>query len=405
MIKRRIPSIKDIFSQIGSPNRNQSALERKLSYCADIWDIRALAKKKVPPLVFDYTDGAAGCELSLKRSRDAYARVEFMPKVLRDVSQIDLSVDILGTKSALPYCFAPTGFTRMMHYMGEFAVSNAAKEFNLIYVLSTLGTISIEDLANHAPDLRKWFQLYVSKEKEKNEALLSKAEENGYEAVILTVDTPVGGIRNRDIRNGLTIPPQINLKALLQITLYPKWWFNLITTDSLEFATLKSSKGTVSDLLSSVFDSTVSFDDLKILREMWNKKLIVKGVQSIEDAKKIADLGVDAIIISNHGGRQLDKANVPLEVLPDIVNAVRDKIEVYVDGGIMTGSDIVTALAFGARAVFLGRAYLYGIMAGGEAGVKRVINILNKEITTTMQLIGASSINELHPEMVKLRKS
>lgn len=232
---------------------------------------------------------------------------------------------------------------------------------------------------------------------------MHRAKASGYDALILTVDTAVGGIRRREIRNGLTIPPQLTLKAMADMALYPRWWFNVLTTEPLEFASLTSSGGTVGDLLTRVFDPGVTATDIAWIREHWTGPLIVKGVQSVADARIVRDLGVDAIVVSNHGGRQIDRGNVPIEILPSVVTAVGSDIEVYVDGGITSGTDIVAALALGARGTFVGRAYLYGLMAGGYDGVVRVVEILEKEIRTTMQLLGVTSVAELEPGMVRLR--
>lgn len=403
MADRRFPRPSEILPLIGRPDRSRTRLQRRLDRCASVGDIRAMAKKRTPTAVFDYTDGAAMSESSLDRSRDAYARVEFTPRVLRDVSEVDVSVSMLGAVNALPFAFAPTGFTRMMHHAGEPAVAAAAERYGIAYSLSTLGTTSIEALAAASPGTRRWFQLYVSRERDRAEDLMHRAQMSGYDALILTVDTAVGGIRRREIRNGLTIPPQLTLKAMADMALYPRWWFNVLTTEPLEFASLTSSGGTVGDLLTRVFDPGVTATDIAWIREHWTGPLIVKGVQSVADARVVRDLGVDAIVLSNHGGRQLDRGNVPLEILPDVVTAVGADVEVYVDGGITSGTDIVAALAFGARGTLVGRAYLYGLMAGGYDGVVRVVEILEKEIRTTMQLMGVTSVAELEPGMVRLR--
>ena len=403
MTSRRLPRWSEIAPLIGSRDSSLSRHQARLERCASVADIRALAKRRVPPAVFDYTDGAAGTESTLSRSRNAYARVELTPRVLRDVSQVDLSTTMLGARSELPFALAPTGFTRMMHHIGEPAVVSVAQEAGIPYGLSTLGTTSVEDLAAIAPDARRWFQLYVWRDREASEALIDRVRAKGYEALMLTLDTAVGGIRLRDVRNGLTIPPQLSVRTMSQMALYPRWWGNLLTTEPLEFASLTSTGGTVGDLLTKVFDPTINAVDIEWLRSVWTGPLIVKGIQSVEDARLVVDLGVDAVVLSNHGGRQLDKANVPLEILPAVVEAVGDRVEVYVDGGIMNGTDVVAALAFGARGTLIGRAYLYGLMAGGEDGVRRVVNILRKEIMTTMQLMGVTSIDQLDPSMVRLR--
>jgi L-lactate dehydrogenase (cytochrome) len=400
---RRLPRPSEVLPLIGAPDRTKSHLERRLERCASVWDVRAMARRRAPRAVFDYTDGGAMSEASLDRSRDAYRRVEFTPRVLRDVADVDLSVELLGRTSGLPFAFAPTGFTRMMHQVGEPAVAAVAAEKGIPYGLSTLGTTGIEELAAASPDTRRWFQLYVSRDRATAEDLMRRADANGYDTLILTVDAAVGGIRRREVRNGLTIPPQLRLTTMAEMALHPRWWFDVLTTEPLTFASLSSTGGTVGDLLTRVFDPGVTGEDITWLRDNWSGKVMLKGVQSLEDAQLAADLGVDAIVLSNHGGRQVDMGNVPLELLPRVVESVGDRVEVFVDGGIMSGTDIVAALAFGARGTLVGRAYLYGLMAGGEAGVRRVADILEKEVRTTMQLIGARSIDEVREAEVALR--
>ncbi|MDA2987618.1 MAG: alpha-hydroxy acid oxidase [Actinomycetota bacterium] len=403
MVQRRLPRPSEVLPLIGRPDRSQTRLQRRLARCASVADIRLLAKARVPRAVFDYTDGAAMSESTLNRSRDVYARVQFTPRVMRNVSEISLDVTMLGEPNALPFALAPTGFTRMMHYAGEPAVAQAAERFGLAYGLSTLGTTSIEDLAQARPGVRRWFQLYVSRERERAEQLMHRAQASGYDTLILTVDTAVGGIRRREIRDGLTIPPSLSVRTIADMATHPRWWLNVLTTEPLEFATLTSTGGTVGDLLTRVFDPGITSAEISWIRDNWNGSLMVKGVQSVEDARLVRDLGVDAVVLSNHGGRQLDKGNVPLEVLPEVVRAVGSEIEVYIDGGITSGTDIVAALAFGAQGTLVGRAYLYGLMAGGYDGVVRVLEILQKEIKTTMQLMGVTSVAELDPSMVCLR--
>ena len=402
-MNRRLPRVGEILPLIGQPDRTKSRLQRRLARCASIADVRDLARSRAPRAVFDYTDGAAMSESSLDRSRDAFRRVEFTPRVLRDVSDVDTSIDVLGQRQPLPFVFAPTGFTRMMHSVGEPAVARVAGEAGIAYGLSTLGTTSIEDVAAASPSTRRWFQLYVSRERERAEDLMHRAEANGYDTLILTVDTAVGGIRRREVRNGLTIPPQLRLGTMAEMALHPRWWFDVLTTEPLTFASLSSSGGTVGDLLTRVFDPGVTGEDIRWIREHWNGRIMLKGIQSVEDAVLAADLGVDAIVLSNHGGRQVDLGTVPLEILPEVVARVHERVEVYIDGGIMSGTDVVAALAFGAHGVLVGRAYLYGLMAGGEDGVRRVVEILEKEIRVTMQLIGARSVAEVRHAKVRLR--
>ena len=379
--------------------------ERRLAGAASIPDLRLLARRRAPRAVFDYADGAADEEVSLRRSRQAYARVEFNPTVLRDVSVVDMSTTILGKPVAAPIVFAPTGFTRMVHTEGEPAVARVAARMGIPYVLSTMGTTSIERLANEAPGGSKWFQLYLWRDRQASRDFVTRAWESGYEALVLTVDTPVAGPRLRDVRNGLTIPPSLSLRTFAEGALHPSWWFDLITTETLEFASLNRFDGTVAELAGRMFDPAATIADLSWLRSAWDGPLIVKGIQTVADARAVVDAGADAVIVSNHGGRQLDRAPTPLEVLPAVVDAVGDRAEVYVDGGIMSGGDIVAAVAFGARAALLGRAYLYGLMAGGERGVQRAGEILQQELTSTLALLGVTRISDLGRDHVRLRRA
>ncbi len=378
--------------------------KRRLSRALTVADLRAVAKRRTPRAVFDYTDGAAETETSLRRAQEAFARVEFRPRVLRDVTVVDTTTTILGRPSTLPLAFAPTGFTRMMHHEGERAVVRVAEGAGIPYALSTLGTTSIEDMAAAAPHARKWFQLYVWRgDRAAGKELVERAQAAGYEALILTVDVPVAGARLRDVRNGLTIPPSLTLRTVLDTALHPRWWLNLLTTDPLSFASLTSWEGTVAELIDKMFDPSVTSRDLSWLRETWSGPLIVKGIQHVDDARMVVDHGADAVVVSNHGGRQLDRAATPLEVLPAVVDAVGDRAEVLLDGGVRSGADVVAAVALGAKACLVGRAYLYGLMAGGERGVRRVVDILTGEIVRTLQLLGVDSVTRLEPTHVRLR--
>ncbi len=379
--------------------------ERRLATVASIPDLRLLARRRAPRAVFDYTDGAAGEELSLLRSRQAYARVEFQPTVLQDVSTVDTSTTILGRPAALPLVFGPTGFTRMMHTAGESGVARVAAHVGIPYALSTMGTTSIERLAAAAPDGRRWFQLYLWRDREASRDFVVRARESGYEALVLTVDTPVAGARLRDVRNGLTIPPSLSLRTFAEGALHPAWWFDLFTTEPLEFASLHHFEGTVAELVGNMFDPAATIGDLTWLRSEWDGPLVVKGIQTANDARAVVDAGADAVIVSNHGGRQLDRAPTPLEVLPAVVDAVGDRAEVYVDGGILSGSDVVAAVAFGARAALVARSYLYGLMAGGERGVQRAADILQQEFVGTLALLGVTSVGDLGRDHVRLRES
>jgi len=402
MTARRRPRWSELQPLLRTRGVHRSLTEARLAKVASIPDLRRLASRRAPRAVFDYTDGAAGEEVSLLRARTAYRRVEFQPTVLEDVSTVELSTTILGRPASLPLVFAPTGFTRMMHTEGEPAVARVAARVGVPYALSTMGTTSIERLAA-AADGRRWFQLYLWRDRAASRDFVVRAREAGYEALVLTVDTPIPGARLRDVRNGLTIPPSLSLRTMSEAALHPAWWFDLLTTEPLEFASLNRSEGTVAELVGRMFDPAATIDDLGWLRSLWDGPLIVKGIQTVADARSVVSAGADAVVVSNHGGRQLDRAPTPLEVLPAVVEAVGDRAEVYVDGGIMSGGDVVAAVAFGARAALVGRAYLYGLMAGGERGVQRAADILRDEVASTLALLGVTRVCDLGPQHVRLR--
>jgi isopentenyl diphosphate isomerase/L-lactate dehydrogenase-like FMN-dependent dehydrogenase len=302
----------------------------------------------------------------------------------------------------MPIGIAPTGFTRMMHTEGEFAGCTAAADAKIPFALSTMGTRSIEEVASAAPEGTNWFQLYMWKDRERSMALVERAKAAGFDALMLTVDVPVAGDRLRDKYNGMTIPPALTVKTILNALPRPEWWINFLTTDSLKFASLDSWNGTVAELLDSMFDPSVDFEDLKWIKDQWGGKVIVKGIQSVEDAKKVAGLGADAIVLSNHGGRQLDRAPVPFHLLPEVKKQLKNDVELMVDTGIMHGADVVASIAQGASFTLIGRAYLYGLMAGGREGVDKAIEILQGQMSRTMKLLGVSSLAELTPEHVKI---
>ena len=403
MVQRRMPRWSELSAVLRPRPFQRDLTARRLAGATSIADLRRIARASTPRAVFDYTDGAAGDEISIGRSRAAFGRVELVPSVLRDVSVVDLSTTLLGRRSALPFVFAPTGFTRMMNHEGEPAVVRVAERIGIPYALSTMGTTSLEDVAAAAPAARRWFQLYLWKDRDAGRDFVARAQASGYEALVLTVDTPVAGARLRDVRNGLTIPPALTARTFIDGAMHPAWWFNLLTTRPLEFASLRSWDGTVADMINAMFDPTATVDDVRWLRDAWPGSLVVKGIQSADDARAVVDAGADAVVVSNHGGRQLDRAPVPLEQLPTVVEAVGDRAEVYLDGGVMSGTDVVAAVALGARACLVGRAYLYGLMAGGERGVQRAADILTAEVQRTLQLLGVTSVGELAPDRVRLR--
>jgi L-lactate dehydrogenase (cytochrome) len=381
---------------------------RRLRRAASVADLRRIAKRRLPRGVFDYVDGAAEAERSMARNTDDFSAITFKPRVLRDVSAIDTSTTLLGRPLPLPLVFSPTGFTRMCDPEGELAVARAAARADLPYALSTLGTRSIEEVAA-VSEGRKWFQLYVWRDRGLVKELVDRAATAGYEALVLTVDNPVFGKRERDVRRGFTIPPQIGPSTLVDGAIHPGWTWSFVRAEPIRFANVVgrdvgdgASAVTLADYINTQFDPTLSWRDVEWLRDVWNGPLVVKGVQTVEDARLAADAGVDAIALSNHGGRQLDDAPTPISLVAPVVDALGDRVEIICDGGVRRGSDIIKAVALGARAVSVGRAYLYGLGAAGERGVDHVVHLLTSDVRRTMALLGVSSIADLSPELLDL---
>jgi L-lactate dehydrogenase (cytochrome) len=397
MVQRRIPKIKDLAPLMKFKTPELNAKKRRLESALTIYDLRDIAKRRTPRAAFDYTDGAAEAELSLGRARQAFEDIEFNPSILRDVSTVNTGWDVLGAPVAQPFGIAPTGFTRMMQTEGEIAGAHVAARAGIPFSLSTMGTTSIEDVKAANPDGRNWFQLYMWKDRDRSMALVDRAAKAGFDTLLVTVDVPVAGARLRDKRNGFSIPPALTAGTVLNALPRPEWWINFLTTEPLAFASLDRWSGTVADLLDTMFDPTVTFEDLAWIKAQWPGKIVVKGVQTVADAKRLVDLGVDGIILSNHGGRQLDRAPIPFHLLPQVVREVGRHTEVHLDTGIMSGADIVASVALGARFTLIGRAYLYGLMAGGEAGVDRAVEILSEQVSRTMRLLGVNSLEELEP--------
>jgi len=401
-MERRIPRAHDLAPLLQFRKPVLSPRRRRLEKALTIGDLRRVAKRRTPKAAFDYTDGAADAEVTLARARQAFADVEFVPSILHDVSKVDTTREVLGRTSSLPFGIAPTGFTRMMQAEGERAGASAAGAAGIPFTLSTMGTTTIEDVAAANPSGRNWFQLYLWNDRDRSMDLVDRAARAGYDTLLVTVDVPVAGARLRDTRNGMTIPPTLTPRTVLDALPRPAWWWNFLTTEPLAFASLSSWSGSVAELIDTMFDPTVTYDDLAWIRRHWTGKLVVKGVQSVADARRTTDAGADAVLLSNHGGRQLDRAPVPFRLLPDVVREVGSDTEVWLDTGIMSGQDVVASVAHGARFTLIGRAYLYGLMAGGREGVDRTISILQGQIERTMRLLGVTSLDELEPGHVRL---
>jgi len=400
MVKRQFPNPTELLALMQFKKPELNGKKRRLDSALTIYDLRDIAKRRTPKAAFDYTDGSAEGELSLTRARQAFEDIEFHPSILRDVSSVDTTTQILGGTSAMPFGIAPTGFTRLMQTEGEIAGAGAAAAAGIPFTLSTLGTSSIESVKAANPNGRNWFQLYVMRQREISYGLVERAAAAGFDTLMFTVDTPVAGARLRDKRNGFSIPPQLTVGTIINAIPRPWWWFDFLTTPPLEFASLASTGGTVGELLDSAMDPSIDYDDLEIIRDMWPGKIVIKGVQNVEDSRKLADLGVDGILLSNHGGRQLDRAPIPFHLLPEVAREVGNDVEVMVDTGIMNGADVVASMALGAKFTLIGRAYLYGLMSGGRAGVDRTIQILSDQVIRTMKLLEVNSIDELGPQHV-----
>ena len=399
-MRRQFPKVRDLAPLIRFKTPEFDATSRRLSNALTIDDLRTIARRRTPRAAFDYTDGAADAEISLARARQAFHDIEFHPEILRDVSHVRTGWDVLGSPVALPFGIAPTGFTRMMQTEGEVAGASAAAQAGIPFALSTLGTTSIENVKAANPHGRNWFQLYMWRDRHGSMALVKRAATAGFDTLLVTVDVPVAGARLRDTRNGMTIPPALTAGTVLDAMWRPRWWIDFLTTEPLTFATFESWPGTVAELLDSMFDPTLTFDDLAWIKSQWPGKFVVKGIQTLEDARRVVELGVDGIVLSNHGGRQLDRAPVPFHLLPSVAREFGSDVEIVLDTGIMSGADVVAAVALGARFTLVGRAYLYGLMAGGRAGVDRAIEILSSQLTRTMKLLGVTCLEELSPRHV-----
>ena len=401
-LERQFPNLRELTALLKFELPTIKRRQRRLQQALTIWDLREIAKKRTPQGPFDYTDGAAESEVSLERSRQAFLDIEFQPNILQDVSNVSLSRTSLGNVFDMPVGIAPTGFTRMMQAEGERAGARAAEKFGIPFTLSTLGTTAIEEVVKAAPSGTNWFQLYMWKDREASMALVERAAKAGVKNLMLTVDVPAAGARLRDTYNGMTVPPKLTAKTIMNAIPRPEWVWNFLTTPPLQFAAMNKWDGTVGELLDFMFDPTMTFDDLKWVREQWKGTLTVKGVQTLEDAKRCAEYGIDAVLLSNHGGRQLDRAEVPFHMLGQIRKELKSEIEIHLDTGIMHGGDVLAAIAHGAQFTYVGRAYLYGLMAGGQEGVERTMEILKGQMSRSMKLIGVSSLEELEPKHVKI---
>lgn len=384
---------------------------RRLRRAANVEDLRRQARRRLPHGVFDYIDGGAEDEVTLGRNVEAFRRCEFRPRVLRDVGQVNPTTTLLGRSLPFPLVLAPTGFTRIAAPDGELAVARAAARAGVPYTLSTLATRSIEEVAA-CSDGPKWFQVYVWRDRGLVRDLLARAKAASYEAIVITVDVAVLGRRERDVRRGFTLPPKIGLGTLVDGAIHPGWTWDFVRADPITFANVVGAgvghgaeAVSLAEYTNTQFDAGLSWRDLDWFRSEWDGPIIVKGVQTVADALLAADAGVEAIALSNHGGRQLDGAPAPIELVRPVVDALGDRIQVICDGGVRRGSDIVKAVALGAVACMAGRAYLYGLGAAGERGVDHVLGFLKAGMCQTMALAGCRTVADLNPDLVSWRSN
>ena len=370
------------------------ATRRRLSACHDIADLRATGRRLTPRPVFDYVDGGADEELSVRANTRAFRRWRFQPRTLVNVSEADTSAAFLGSVAPLPLVLAPTGYTRMMHPGGEIAAARAAQRHGLPYTLSTMATTTIEAVAESSqPDL--WFQLYLLRDSGLNKELVDRAAAAKYRVLVVTVDCFVTGHRTRDRRNGLVIPPELTARTLLSIAAKPGYWTRMLRSPAIDFANLAGHDAVTIEGTGALFNPAITWDDISELRARWPGRLVIKGPFGPADCRRAVSAGADGVQLSNHGGRQLDRTVPPVDLIAAAREAVGPDVAVLVDSGVRHGSDIAVALALGADACAIGRAYLYGLMAGGEPGVNKALDILAAQFKRTMQLLGVSSVAEL----------
>jgi L-lactate dehydrogenase (cytochrome) len=373
----------------------------KLSDCHNILDLRALAKRRLPSPMFHYLDGGADDEWTMRRNTAAFDDYELMPNCLNDISAIDLSTTLLGRKLAWPVFLSPTGMSRLFHHGAEPAVARAAAAAGTLYTLSTVATTSLEDIAATS-DGPKMFQIYIFRDRGLTTELVQRCKAAKYHALCLTVDTPLAGNRERDRRTGMTLPPRFSLGSLWSFGLHPGWSLNLLLHPRVELAnvaqrvgSLQTSTTSLIDYVNRQFDRTLSWRDVEWLTAQWNGPFVIKGLQSVADAKHAADVGATAVMVSNHGGRQLDGTPAPVDCIAAIVDAVGNRLEVILDGGVRRGTHVIKALALGAKACSIGRAYLYGLACGGQRGVEHALSLLRSEIERGFALLGCRSVGEV----------
>ena len=381
----------------------------RLSNCHNSGDFRNLAKERMPSAIFHYIVGVADDVATLRQITYAYEYCDLVPNVLKGVEDIDMSVTVMGQKLNLPLFFSPTALQRLFHYQGERAVGKVAEKFGTFFGISSLATVSIEEIASTISS-PKMFQLYIHKDKGLNDSMIEKCIEHDFDAIALTVDTIVGGNRERDFYTGFTSPPRLTVGSLFSFATHPRWTLNYLLREGFSLPQLQDhiKQGTditisVGDYFNSMLDQNMDWDTVADINKKWGKPLCLKGIMSVEDAKKAVDVGASAIMVSNHGGRQLDGSRSPFDQLSEIVDAVGDKVDVICDGGIRRGTHVLKALSVGAKACSGGRMYLYALAASGEKGVEKAMGLMQDEIQRGMKLMGAKTVNDLSRENIRFR--
>ncbi|MBN4059793.1 MAG: alpha-hydroxy-acid oxidizing enzyme [SAR86 cluster bacterium] len=382
---------------------------KRLKDVHNISDFRSLAKQRLPGPIFHYIDGAADDELTYRRNTSAFDEVDLVPNVLAGVEDIDLSTTVMGQKIDMPLFLSPTALQRLFHHDGEMAVGRAAEKYNTIFGVSSLGTVSVEEIGEKI-NTPKMFQLYYHKDKGLTRSMIDRSKEANFDILALTVDTIVGGNRERDLHTGFTSPPRLTLKSLLSFATHPAWAFNYFTHDAFELSQLKDhvKEGSnisisIADYFNKMVDQSMDWKAAEEVNKYWGKDFVLKGIMSVEDAKRAVDIGASGIMVSNHGGRQLDGSRSPFDQLAEIVDAVGDKIDVICDGGITRGTHILKALSVGAKACSGGRLYLYALAAAGQGGVEKALALLHAELVRDMKLMGCKSIKDLHRGNLRFR--
>jgi L-lactate dehydrogenase (cytochrome) len=383
---------------------------RSIGQCHSIADLRSLARKKLPRAIFDFADGGAEDEVSLRANRTGFGAYELVPQSLTDVSHVDTGATVMGQRIDIPVILSPTGMSRVFHHDGEAAVAPAAARAGTIYSLSSVSSVSIEDIGA-LTDGPKWFQIYVWRDRDLVKDFIERARAAKYQALCLTVDVQVSGRRERDMHNGLTLPPKFTPRLAFDIALHPAWWINQLRTSAVVPANLSDESAkygqdmsTVIKFVDSQFDRSVTWDDAQWMIGEWGGPFAIKGILNASDAVRAVEIGASGIIVSNHGGRQLDHTPAPIDVLPEIVDAVAGRADVILDGGVRRGTDVLKAVALGAKACMMGRPYLYGLAAGGEAGVDRMLNLVGDEIRRDMVLLGTQTLDDIGPRHLRVKQ-